>query len=78
MLKFGTLVDWMNIWERFLFLKVFLFGPLGPVFSYIFLYVLKILAAQRSQKWPNYVEIWYNCRLDKYLRVLILFFENLP
>jgi len=42
MLKFGILVDWMNLRELFYFLKIFLFGPLGPVFFYIFVYVLKL------------------------------------
>jgi len=27
---------------------------------------------------PYHVEIWHTCRLDEYLGILFLFFENLP
>jgi len=40
MLKFGTIVHWMNIWRYFL--KIFLFGPLGPGFFHTFVYFLKL------------------------------------
>jgi len=69
MLKFVTLVYWMNTYRYFSFFENLPFGPFGMHLSF--------RAAWGSQKLPNNDDIWHTCRWDEYLGVLFFFFENL-